>query len=297
MLQGLVANEGDGWQWTLEELERYFESCATASLPTDARADVEHEAVREHAGIYLTAASTLGRRTAEMHLALASSNDVEDFRSEAVEPAELEGLAKDLAGHAASTMELLKASLSRLSDDAVEMGALVMSQRREIVGRFKQLAAVKSKLVRTRVHGDYHLGQVLRAKADFVILDFEGEPARPLAERRQKQVPLKDVAGMLRSFHYAAFSGLAKHTARRPEDHQQMEPWAKLWVSAVSQEFLRSYRDAAGESSMIPPVADDFQRVLDVYVLDKALYELGYELNNRPDWVRIPLSGILSLLS
>ena len=297
MLQGLVANEGDGWEWTLEDLERYFESSATSSLSGSAQADDEYAAVREHAGIYLEAASTLGRRTAEMHLALASSEDVEDFRPEAVYPADLEALSQDLARHATRSMELLKANLSRLSDDAVEMGSLVMSRRRDIIGRFKQLAAVKSKLVRTRVHGDYHLGQVLRAKADFVILDFEGEPARPLAERRQKQLPIKDVAGMLRSFHYAAFSGLAKHTARRPEDYQQMEPWAKLWVSAVSGVFLQAYRETAGESPIVPATADDFRMVLDVYVLDKALYELGYELNNRPDWVRIPLSGILSLLS
>jgi len=296
MLQGLVANEGDGWEWTLEELERYFESCATASPPKEMPAEAEDATAREHAGIYLEAAGTLGRRTAEMHLALASSNDVEDFRPEIIEPAELERLGKDLAQHAARTMELLKTNLSRLSDDAVEMGGFVMSRRREIIGRFKQLTTVKSKLVRTRVHGDYHLGQVLRAKADFVILDFEGEPARPLTERRQKQLPLKDVAGMLRSFHYAAYSGLAKYTARRPEDPQRMEPWAKLWVSAVSREFLRTYQDAAEKSPIVPSFAEDFRLILDAYVLDKALYELGYELNNRPDWVRIPLSGILSLL-
>jgi maltose alpha-D-glucosyltransferase/alpha-amylase len=194
-------------------------------------------------------------------------------------------------------MELLKANLSHLSDNAIEMGALVMSQRRDIAGRFKRLTGVKSKLVRTRVHGDYHLGQVLRARADFVILDFEGEPARSLTERRQKQLPLKDVAGMLRSFHYAAFSALAKHTTRRPEDYQRMEPWATSWVSAVGEIFLRTYREVAGASPMIPADASDFQVVLDAYLLDKALYELGYELNNRPDWVHIPLSGILSLLS
>jgi maltose alpha-D-glucosyltransferase/alpha-amylase len=117
-----------------------------------------------------------------------------------------------------------------------------------------------------------------------------------LTERRQKQLPLKDVAGMLRSFHYAAYSGLAKYTARRPEDPQRMEPWAKLWVSAVSREFLRTYQDAAEKSPIVPSFAEDFRLILDAYVLDKALYELGYELNNRPDWVRIPLSGILSLL-
>jgi len=296
MLQGLVANEGDGWQWTLEELERYFESCAPASLPGDEQRDLTADVVREHAGIYLEAASTLGRRTAEMHMALASSNQDEDFRPEVLKPGELEGLAKDLSERATQIMELLKANLSRLTDDAVELGGLVISKRRRIADCFNALGQVKEGLTRTRIHGDYHLGQVLRTKADFVILDFEGEPARPLAERRQKQVPLKDVAGMLRSFHYAAFSAMVRHTTRRPEDHQRMEPWARLWFSAVSQEFLRAYREIADNSSIIPQSETDFQLVTDAYVLDKALYELGYELNNRPDWVRIPLAGIVSLL-
>ncbi|HMD18665.1 MAG TPA: putative maltokinase, partial [Alloacidobacterium sp.] len=296
MLQGLVANEGDGWQWTLEELERYFESCAPATLPADEQGAGTAEVVREHAGIYLEAANTLGRRTAEMHLALASSNQNEDFRPETLKPGELEGMVQELSDHATQIMELLKTNLSRLADDVVELSGLVISKRRKIADFFNALGKVKEGLTCTRVHGDYHLGQVLRAKADFVILDFEGEPARPLAERRQKQVPLKDVAGMLRSFHYAAFSAMARHTTRRPEDHQRMEPWARLWFSAVSQEFLRAYRESVATSSIIPQNEADFQLVLDAYVLDKALYELGYELNNRPDWVRIPLAGIVSLL-
>ncbi len=298
MLQGLVTNEGDGWQWTLEELGRYFESCAHTVLGEEDQKKPAGIIVGNHTCIYLEAASTLGRRTAEMHLALAPSDRAkDDFRPEVLHPDELRQLSEELADHATRTMEALKANLSRLQDNAVEMGGLVMSKRRDIVGRFRRLTDVKTRLVRSRVHGDYHLGQVLRSKADFVILDFEGEPARTLAERRQKQLPLKDVAGMLRSFQYAAFSGLAKHTTRRPEDHQQMEPWARLWVEAVSQEFLRAYRESAVGSSIVPSSDTDFQLVLDVYVLDKALYELGYELNNRPDWVHIPLAGILSLLS
>jgi maltose alpha-D-glucosyltransferase / alpha-amylase len=296
MIQGFVASQGDGWQWTLEELERYFESCAPALLPEQSQGS-EIDLVRDHAGIYLEAASMLGRRTAEMHLALASSDQIEDFRPELLEPNEVEQISEDLADHATRIMGLLKTNLSRLPDDAVETGGLVMSKRRDIIERFRKLTKVKEKLTRTRIHGDYHLGQVLRAKADFVILDFEGEPARMLAERRRKQVPLKDVAGMLRSFHYAAFSGLSRHTGRRPEDHRRMEPWANLWLSAVAQVFLQSYREATAASAIIPQDEIDFHLVLDAYVLDKALYELGYELNNRPDWVSIPLTGILSLLS
>jgi maltose alpha-D-glucosyltransferase/alpha-amylase len=136
---------------------------------------------------------------------------------------------------------------------------------------------------------------VLRSKNDFIILDFEGEPARSLAERRAKQSPLKDVAGMLRSFSYCAFSGLMKYTTRRPNDFDRLEPWARLWEQAVSAEFLRAYRAAVAGIAVVPSETGPFQQLLQAYVLDKALYELVYELNNRPAWVRIPLTGILAL--
>ncbi|HLJ77622.1 MAG TPA: hypothetical protein VKT75_09420, partial [Acidobacteriaceae bacterium] len=141
----------------------------------------------------------------------------------------------------------------------------------------------------------YHLGQVLRSKGDFVIIDFEGEPARPLAERRSKQSPLKDVAGMLRSFSYAAFAALTKYTSRRPEAYAQLESWAQLWETSVSGEFLRAYIEAIGQSPIVPAQGEAFETLLDIYMLDKALYELLYELNNRPTWIRIPLHGIVSL--
>jgi maltose alpha-D-glucosyltransferase / alpha-amylase len=138
---------------------------------------------------------------------------------------------------------------------------------------------------------------VLRSRGDFVILDFEGEPARSLAERRAKQSPMKDVAGMLRSFSYAAYSGLMRVLTRRPGDSERLEPWARVWEQAVCGAFLHAYRLTirAAEGSMVPAEAQDFEQLLEIYVLDKALYELMYELNNRPTWVRIPLAGILAL--
>ena len=171
----------------------------------------------------------------------------------------------------------------------------MLSRKRLALERFSQIEAAEIHALRTRIHGDYHLGQVLRAKNDFVLLDFEGEPARTLAERRAKQSPLKDVAGMLRSFSYCAFSGLAKYTTRRPNDFDRLEPWARLWEQSVSAEFLRAYRQAIAGVAIVPPEAGPFQQLLEAYVLDKALYELVYELNNRPAWVRIPLTGILAL--
>ncbi len=306
MLQGLVENTGDGWQWTLEELERFYENGASERPPSEssfvATLDFNELMARgaaplalDRAGIYLDAATVLGRRTAELHLALGTPTDIEAFSPQPMTGADFARLREELIDHAAKAFETLRENLSRLPDDVVEMAGLVMARRRLILDRVRQLTAGEIHALRTRIHGDYHLGQVLRTKSDFVILDFEGEPARSLAERRTKQSPLKDVAGMLRSFSYAAYAALMRYTSRRPEDFHQLEPWARLWEQATWAEFLRAYRDTVGASSILPGDPGSFQRLLEAYVLDKALYELVYELNNRPSWVRIPLTGILSL--
>jgi len=298
LLQALVPNEGDGWQWTLEELDRYYESTASVRSPAAGalpeRDDDEHPEAREHAGFYLDAAAVLGRRTAEMHRALASGHDAA-FTPHTPEPAELDSLRDLLAGHAAHAFDLLKTHLSRLPEDTIEQAGLALSRRGVLLTKFRALPALKNIGLWTRIHGDYHLGQVLRSKGDFVIIDFEGEPARSLAERRAKSSPLKDVAGMLRSFSYAAFAALTRYTTRRPEDYAQLESWARLWESSVSATFLRAYRDTVADSAIVPPERKDFEALLQIYMLDKALYELVYELNNRPAWIGIPLHGILSL--
>jgi maltose alpha-D-glucosyltransferase/alpha-amylase len=148
-----------------------------------------------------------------------------------------------------------------------------------------------------RVHGDYHLGQVLRADTDFVIIDFEGEPARPLNERRAKQSALKDVAGMLRSFSYAARFALMTHVARGAGGEERLTPWARLWERSVHAAFLGAYLRAvtAAEARFLPVDRGDFGELLDVYLLEKLVYELGYELDNRPTWLSVPLAGILNL--
>ena len=150
--------------------------------------------------------------------------------------------------------------------------------------------------MKTRVHGDYHLGQVLRADDDFIILDFEGEPARSVEERREKRSPLKDVVGMLRSFDYAAYAALFEYTRSRPEDFDRLEPWARLWQAWTSAAFWREYRAVSGKAPYLPDDPAALGLLLDAYTLDKILYELLYELNNRPDWVCIPLQGIESLI-
>jgi maltose alpha-D-glucosyltransferase/alpha-amylase len=240
-----------------------------------------------------------------MHLALATSVDgmpsgvVAAF---AAEPFSAEALAADAArieDQIASTLDALKRALAILPGDlTADSAALILSRRIELIRRAHAITEGRpedSGLL-IRIHGDYHLGQVLRARGDYVILDFEGEPARTLAERRAKRSPLRDVAGMLRSFSYASHAALERFTQRRPGTAKSLEPWAHLWLNAVVTEFLTAWRITIAADPHLTPQPLQAHRLLVSYQLEKALYELLYELNNRPAWVRIPLAGILALL-
>ena len=305
MLQGLVENEGDGWQWTLDELSRYYESVATLPAPQDLgtqpafSSESETPAsAREHAALNLDAAALLGRRTAEMHLALATSTHDPAFTAEYFTTADLVGDADRIDAQLSLTLNALKRSMSQLTEANTDSAALVLSRRIELFARARAIASATpaDSGQRIRIHGDYHLGQVLRSRNDYVILDFEGEPARSLAQRRAKQSPLKDVAGMLRSFSYAAYAALNAFSQRRPDDAKNLEPWAILWQNAVSTEFLRAYQLTITETNPdLIPRPEQSQLLLNAYLLEKSLYELLYELDNRPTWVRIPLAGILAL--
>ena len=194
-----------------------------------------------------------------------------------------------------STLAALKVRIFSLKEEASDDAGMILSRRIELFGRARAIATGEASGKRIRIHGDYHLGQVLRAKNDFVLLDFEGEPARSLEERRRKQCPLKDVAGMLRSFSYAAGAGLEQYVQRHPDSLRALEPWSRLWQNAVSAEFLGAYGRTVAAMPGLLPKAEHADALLNAYLLEKALYELLYELNNRPAWVRIPLAGILAL--
>ena len=161
---------------------------------------------------------------------------------------------------------------------------MIINAEPRILQEFQSIANVPGGM-RIRIHGDYHLGQVLYTGSDFVIIDFEGEPARPLAERRMKRSPLQDVAGMVRSFHYAAFAHLLapdRGSRRSRRDLPSVTAWAENWYSWVTFRFLKSYFANAQSGSFLPPSREEISALLRVHLLEKAIYELGYELNNRP---------------
>jgi maltose alpha-D-glucosyltransferase/alpha-amylase len=232
-----------------------------------------------------------------LHLALSSPTDDPAFAPEPLTSSDRQSLARQLRSHAESVFGTLRESLAGLPDEALEKASLLLSLRRKVLTRFDEIEALELDCAKIRIHGDYHLGQVLRLDNDFRILDFEGEPARPLAERRTKQSPLKDVAGMLRSFSYAACAAHFIYAGRRPDLGDLLEQWARSWELCASGAFLRAYRATAGDASFLPRNPESLRRLLDAFILDKALYELRYEINNRPAWVRVPLWGILSLVT
>ena len=316
MLQGLVANQGDGWQWFLDQLDGYFASVASLPAPPEFVAPgflYEKELLREaieHASTSMTAAALLGRRTAEMHLALATPTEDPSFAAEPLTTDDLTADSRRIDAQITFTLEALKTKLSSLKDLTADDAALLLSRRINLFARSHAITSSASAGQRIRIHGDYHLGQTLRTgvmsadsaneDGDFVLLDFEGEPARSLAERRQKQSPLKDVAGMIRSFSYAAHSALDRYlnTARESgsaADAAKLAEWAIFWQNSASAEFLRSYRETIASNPVLLPSPQQSQSLLAAYLLEKALYELLYELNNRPAWLRIPLAGILTL--
>jgi maltose alpha-D-glucosyltransferase/alpha-amylase len=321
ILQKFVPNEGDAWRQALDALSQYFERAVTR--PPDGLKDqpgshrnplpktrqigfvdqlhrVDLPAIAlELIGPYLENVTLLGQRTAELHVALSSHTDDPDFIPEPFSVLYQRSLYQSMRNHSGQMFQLLKKNLNTLRGTALDNALSVLDAQGDVLNRFRLLLSRKINANRTRIHGDFHLGQVLYTGKDYVIIDFEGEPARPLTERRLKRSPLRDVAGMLRSFHYAAYTSLYGHLGSamvRPEDISAMEPWANIWTIWISATFLQSYLEHAQTGRFIPTDRAELDILLDVYLLEKALYELGYELNNRPDWVHIPIAGILQLL-
>lgn len=245
----------------------------------------------EMAGSYLESARTLGQRTAELQLALADAGDDRAFAPEPFSTLYQRALYQSFRAQTASLFQLVRRRLHAHP----ELEAITGLEA-ETVRRFRRLLDHKIVAERTRCHGDYHLGQLLYTGRDFVVIDFEGEPAHPLSERRIKRSPLRDVAGMLRSFHYAAHAGLLGMGGARPEEPTAVEPWIRLWYVWVSSTFLSSYRECAAGASFLPTAREDLGLLLDVFLLEKAVYEIGYELNNRPEWLGIPIRGLLELV-
>ncbi len=313
LLSGLVHNEGSAWEHALNSLSAFFERIGADSLITEppepegeggslrGSAIVEPPGEAEQAaGTYLRSAELLGRRTAEMHRALATDTGNPDFTPEPFSRLYQRSLYQNFRNQMARALEFLEQRLADLPPESREGAQTVLGAKQAVDDRLRVLLEEPFEATRIRCHGDYHLGQVLFTGNDFVIIDFEGEPARPIGERRIKSSPLRDVAGMLRSLDYACHAAATDQfgaVVLPHNDRRRLDRWLQCWVGWVSAAYLRTYLAVAEHASFIPNRREHVWTLLDVYLLEKAFYELQYELNNRPTWAHIPLGGIVRLLS
>ncbi|HET9988604.1 MAG TPA: putative maltokinase, partial [Kofleriaceae bacterium] len=300
----LVPHQSDAWRLTQDALDRYFDRLVSddkrpetppieaMALVTLARTPIPDRAV-DWIGPVLDRVRLLGVRTAELHAVMASSSDPL-FAPEPYDIMHQQSIYGSAIAHAARTFDLLRRQLRTLPPEVQELAEQALAREPQLDRALVRVTQRRIDVVRTRLHGDYHLGQVLWTGDDFVIVDFEGEPGRPLSQRRFKRNALRDVAGMIRSLRYAGAAAL-RNGKHRPEDIALLRPWSRAWAQWNSAAFLAGYLDKV-PPRLVPRNEPDLQLLLDFFLIEKCVYEIGYELDNRPAWVEIPLRGLLSLL-
>jgi maltose alpha-D-glucosyltransferase/alpha-amylase len=297
----MVDNEGDAWVMTMNAIGKYYErALAQVSFPPlvdretikfeDAPPVIQQLIGRE----FYELVTLLGKRTAEMHTALASDVTSRDFAPEKITQHYQRSLYSSLRRLMKDRFSLLADSLSSLNPASRKLAEEVLSMTEPIHDCFTEMFRTKISAVKTRIHGDYHLGQVLFTGKDFVIIDFEGEPGFSFSERRLKKSPFKDVAGMMRSFHYAAYGKILLNDEFKDGNGEILEQAAEQWQHYISRFFLGSYLESGGLGTNL---SKENRVLLRTFLLEKGIYELGYELNARPDWVNVPLRGIQYLVN
>jgi len=272
-----VPNQGDAWAVVTNALTRSI--------------------VDESGDAAVWIGAVLGQRTAEMHQALAVQTTDPDFKVEPLAPADIAAWSSEAVAETRQLLAQLEQGLASLPPSARAIAEAVLAQRDTLIRRIEAASAMQPSGGRSRIHGDYHLGQVLVTDADVMIIDFEGEPKRSLAERRAKSSPLRDVAGMLRSFHYAEWTALSRYTEAKGAVPEAVRSKVENWRRQVSADFLSAYETHIAGASSYPADPVFAKALTDLFLVQKAIYEVGYELANRPDWVEIPLSGIKDLLN
>jgi maltose alpha-D-glucosyltransferase/alpha-amylase len=285
LLTERIDAQGDAWTKTLHELARYW----------DCVADCDQRESPELLGTFPSDVEQLGRRTAELHAALASNESDPAFAPEPFTQTQLNQLMSTVSDELSMTCRLLE-NAQLASTDARVLATRIGTAGRHELERLSELKLTGDEVQQIRCHGDYHLGQVLWTGSDWMIIDFEGESDRPLRERREKRCALKDVASMMRSFHYASCAGSVGLIAPPDESIDNPRRWQSLWYRNCIGAFLRGYRVDSQPRRFLPRDENLWTQWLDLFQLEKVLYELRYELQNRPDWLAIPLSGLREVL-
>jgi maltose alpha-D-glucosyltransferase/alpha-amylase len=304
-----VESQADGWTHATDWLGRFFDQVTTQTLPTEPvptgfselASAPQPDAIREVMGAYLDIAGAIGRRTAEMHLALAADASAPAFAPEPFAADDLTNAVKRTLAQTERTLQALQSALDggrlRVSEETMSRAHKLLASRESLERHIQHAATLKVDSTKIRIHGDYRLAQVLLVEGDFYVQHFEGHLSWPAAAQRERQSPLRDVAGMLRSFSYASHAALLTRATTRPEDLPNLEQWAHVWQAWTTGALLQQYLGAAGSASFLPSASATREALLTFYMLDRAVRELDGELNNRPDWVGIPITGLLELIA
>ncbi|NQV26177.1 MAG: hypothetical protein HQ518_17620 [Rhodopirellula sp.] len=307
-----VSAATDAWSYTLDNLKDYWQRLAELvdrpEVPPGIapREDSTFDSVvgdfnrigeliPKLLGPFHQDVAQLGRRTAELHTALSSCHDDPAFTPELLTQESLNELISQIRKEVQTTCDLLVRTDHDIAISS-DLPSRISDRAHKFLDRMLTFDAAQANVVNIRCHGDYHLGQVLRTNSDFVILDFEGEPDRPFDERRQKRCAMKDVAGMIRSLHYASCAATVGMLPPPDPSITNAKYWQRFWYECAAAAFSVAYKDTAEGQSFLPADWEDYEKLLDLFLIEKVLYELRYEINNRPDWVKIPLAGLNAVL-
>jgi maltose alpha-D-glucosyltransferase/alpha-amylase len=307
---GFVPNVRNAWDYMEEVLSRYYDRASSTMAEGHALPEFDFtiqnlmsleipDPVETLVGTVLDSVHLLGRRTAELHLALSVEKDDPRFAPEPFTPHYVRGLFQSMRNVATQNLKALRKQLRALPPEISTLARRVVDLEPEIMKRYRALHERRVSGRRIRCHGDLHLGQVLYTGKDFVFLDFEGDPNLPISERSIKRSALRDVASMVRSFHYAAWTGLHQHVQRgclEADCLPRFEPWARLWYRAAALAYLRAYLEHMKGAQALPQPLEELQILLPAYLLNRAMIEVGHELQNRPEWLHVPLQGVLNLI-
>jgi len=279
--QGFVRNQGDAWSWMLDQLTRAIDALGTHRASDDSQADLLTDCE--------SIASTTGRRLGEMHAVLARPTSESAFAPQIASAADVAGWGRQAQERIEAALDILAHRTWERPEDE-QRAAGLLHVRQELTAALHALAQLAEGAPMIRIHGDFHLGQVLVASGDAYIIDFEGEPAKALAERRAKASPLRDVAGLLRSIDYVTATLIErKEIGAMPVGEAERASLIAAFRARASQAFLDGYREAAGARTT------QEQKLLDLFLTEKAAYEIAYEANNRPTWIGVPLAGLWTL--
>ncbi|HEU4358789.1 MAG TPA: putative maltokinase, partial [Xanthobacteraceae bacterium] len=289
VVHGFVQNQGDAWTVTSAYLDRFVEE--QRLLTAEAAGHSDEQAA------YLRWMEQVGRRVAELQLALASRDDMVDFAPEPIAAEDVRSWTEALLRRAGRALDQLAQRRSDLTDNDRQLTDALQSYRDRLPARLRELLPVHVDALKIRHHGDFHLGQMLIVKDDVSIIDFEGEPRRSIEDRRRKAPAARDVAGLIRSIDYSVTAALERALKSAPDEHGKLARALEGWREHSAAAFMAAYRSALTDARLWPQSLEAADHLLDFFLLEKAFYEIEYEIAHRPDWLRVPLAGTWRILS